>query len=331
MYWISLNKIWEIEDGHINEYPGNYTDYVEQKKLAIRKQHEMHEKYLKEKSRLMQAAEEKMQKAKKVTQASKRVSKKEVNAKPNKMFMTKSKSTSQKGIERAAKALEQRVDQLEVAEAPKEEKMIRFHQPRSLQLHNRFPIMADRLTLKAGDKLLLDEVSFQFPLGRTIAITGENGAGKTTLLHKIVHGAEGLTISPKVVFGIYEQMDYQFNRNETVLSYMKDRSDYKEDKIRSVLHSMDIKGNDLKKNVCHLSGGEAIRLVLCQLFLGRFNILILDETTNFLDVFSIEALEELVTGYEGTVLLVSHDKTFVERVADDVYVLEDYQLKLRSK
>ncbi len=93
---------------------------------------------------------------------------------------------------------------------------------------------------------------------------------------------------------------------------------------------MDFKGNDLKKNIRDLSGGEAIRFVLCQLFLGRYNVLVLDEPTNFLDVFCIEALEQFLQGYEGTVLLVSHDKIFIERVADDVYVLEDQKIKLRN-
>src|SRR5699024_2908532 len=204
------------------------------------------------------------------------------------------------------------------------------HQSKSLQLHNKFPIMADRLMLTAGDKLLLHDASFQFPLGRIIAIEGDNGSGKTTLLHHILQGGEGLTISPKVVFGVYEQMDYQFTNNDSVLGFMKDRSDYDEGKIRAVLHSMDFKGNDLQKNVRDLSGGESIRLVLCQLFLGRYNVLILDEPTNFLDVFCIEALEQFIQEYDGTVLLVSHDRTFIEQVADDVYVLEDLTLKLRK-
>lgn len=83
----------------------------------------------------------------------------------------------------------------------------------------------------------------------------------------------------------------------------------------------------MRKNVRDLSGGEAIRLVLCQLFLGRYNVLVLDEPTNFLDVFCIEALERFIKGHEGTVLLVSHDRRFVERVADHIYVIEHQQLK----
>jgi len=125
-------------------------------------------------------------------------------------------------------------------------------------------------------------------------------------------------------------MDYQFTEDKTVLGYMKEKTDDRESKVRSVLDKMEFKGNDLKKNVRHLSGGEAIRLVLCHLFLGRYNILVLDEPTNFLDVFCIEALEQFLQGYEGTVLLVSHDRTFIDRVSDDVYVLANQKLELRD-
>ena len=325
-----VNKIWEVEDGEVTEYTGNYSDYVAQKELEKRQQQEQHEKYMKEKSRLMKAAEEKRKKAAKITQASGRVSKKQTKAKANKMFETKSKGTSQKAVERAAKAIEQRVEQLEEVEAPKEERVIRFPQSTALQLHNNYPIMGERLTLKAGDKILLKDASFQFPLGKTIAITGKNGSGKTTLLRHIMQRGEGLTISPKVEMGVYEQMDYQFMKEELVVNYLKNRSDYDEKKIRSVLHSMGFVGNDLRKNVCELSGGEAIRLVLCQLFLGRYNVLVLDEPTNFLDVFCIEALEKFLKAYEGTVVLVSHDRTFVDRVADCLYVIEKQQLIRRN-
>src|SRR5690625_1488631 len=115
-----VTKIWEIEDGQITEYTGNYTDYVEQKELAKRQQQEQYEKYLKEKSRLKLAAEEKMKKADNIINSSAK-SKKKTKEKPNRMFETKSKGTSQKAMQRAAKALEQRVEQLEAVEAPRSE------------------------------------------------------------------------------------------------------------------------------------------------------------------------------------------------------------------
>lgn len=325
-----VTKIWEVDNGIITEFTGNYSDYIAHKELGRKQQQEQHEKYLKEKTRLLKAAEEKMKKADKITQANGHISKKETKAKANKMFMTKSKETSQKAVQRAAKAIEQRVKQLEEVEAPEMERNLHFHQSIALQLHNKFPIMADRLTLKAGEKTLLKEVSFQFPLGKTIAITGNNGSGKTTLLHHIKNQGKGLVISPKAVIGSYEQMSYQFEKDETVITYMKERSDYNESMIRSVLHAMNFTGNDIRKNIRNLSGGEAIRLVLSQLFVGRYNILILDEPTNFLDVFCIEALERFLKAYEGTVLLVSHDRRFIERVADCIYTIEEQQLYLTN-
>ncbi|PFD08114.1 Msr family ABC-F type ribosomal protection protein [Bacillus cereus] len=325
-----VTKIWEVEDGIVTEYTGNYSEYIVQKEFQKRQQQEQHDRYLKEKSRLINAAEEKMKKAEKITQANGRISKKETKAKANKMFMTKSKDASQKAVQRAAKAIEQRVEQLESVEAPKEELIIRFHHSNALQLHNKLPIMADRLTIKCGNKVLLEETSFQFPLGKTIAITGKNGSGKTALLRHILQRGKGITISPKAVIGVYEQMDYIFTKDETVLDFMKDRCDYDDSKIRSVLHAMSITGNDLKKNVRSLSGGEAIRLVLCQLFLGKYNILILDEPTNFLDVFCIEALERFIKAYEGTIIFVSHDRMFNESVADCVYAIEQQKLIVRK-
>lgn len=324
-----VTTIWEVDEGKVNVYSGSYSDYMDQKHLEREQQSQAHEQYVKEKSRLEKAAQEKMKKADNIINSS-AISKKKSKEKPNRMFETKSKGTSQKAIQRAAKAIEQRVEQLEAVEAPKEDDVIRFRQPQSLQLHRRFPIMADQLTLSAGNKLLLREASFQFPLGCTIAITGNNGSGKTTLLRHILKSGEGLTISPKAVFGAYHQLDYQFTKDETVLGFIKARSDYNESEIRSALHSMKFTGNDIKKNVRNLSGGEAIRLVLCRLFLGRYNVLVLDEPTNFLDVFCIEALELFLKGYDGTVLLVSHDRTFIERVANHEYVLEKQKIKLRN-
>lgn len=318
-----VTTIWEVEDGKVTVYAGNYSDYVEQKKLQQEQQHDAHERYMKEKARLEKAAQEKRLKAQKITRDSAKV-----KEKPNRMFETKSKGSSEKAMQRAAKAIEQRIEQMAVAEAPKSHNIIRFKQSTALQMHNKFPIMADQLTLTAGDEVLLENARFQFQLQHVIAITGENGVGKTTLLNHILKNGEGLTISPKVVFGAYEQLAYQFPKDETILQFLGQNSDYHESEIRAALHAMQFTGNDLKKNVRSLSGGETVRLLLCRLFLGRYNVLVLDEPTNFLDVFCIEALELFLKNYEGTVILVSHDKRFVERVADDVYVLEDQTIKL---
>src|SRR5690625_6822981 len=112
-----------------------------------------------------------MQQAKKIAQEG-RMSKREKRAKANRMFETKSKGTSQKSIQKAAKAIEQRMERLKEIEPVKEETPMVFPLSKSLQLHHHFPIMAEEFTMQISENILLDEVRFQFPLGKKIAITG---------------------------------------------------------------------------------------------------------------------------------------------------------------
>ncbi|MBE1556980.1 Msr family ABC-F type ribosomal protection protein [Sporosarcina limicola] len=322
-----VTTIWEVRDGKVHVYTGNYSNYTAQKQIEREQQSQAHEQFIKEKSRLEKAAQEKTKKAEKIAQAGS-MSKKESKAKANRMFETKSKGTSQKAVYRAAKAIEQRMEKLWEVEAVQEEKQIVFRQSKALELHNKFPIMADQLTLQVADKLLLDEVSFQLPLGKKIAITGANGVGKSTLLHHIANYGAGLTISPKAKIGTFRQMSYQFASDETVLQFVKNHSKYEEGFLRSVLHAMQFVGTDLQKRVKSLSGGEAIRLQLCQLFLGEYNILLLDEPNNFLDIHAIEALERFIVAYEGTIVFVSHDQVFIKNVSDLKYTIHAKKLNI---
>lgn len=316
-----VTTIWEVADGKVKVYNGNYSDYAEQKLLERSQQMQEHEQYVKEKSRLEKAAQEKMKKAEKIAQGA-GLSRREVNAKPNRMSETKSKGTSQKAMHRVAKAIEQRMEQLQEVEAVQEERPIVFRQVEVLKLHNKFPVMADRLTLQVEGKRLLDEVNFQFPLGQKIAITGANGSGKSTLLHHIASNGKGIILSPKVQIGYFQQLSYQVATDETVFQFVNKRSEYDEGFLRSVLHAMQFDGTDIQKKVKSLSGGEMIRLQLCQLFLGEYNLLLLDEPTNFLDIRAIEALERFIHAYEGTIIFVSHDQSFILKVADICYKID---------
>ncbi|EZH64555.1 antibiotic ABC transporter [Bacillaceae bacterium JMAK1] len=316
-----VTKIWEIDDGKVTEYVGNYSQYVETKDEERQKQREEHDHYVKERDRLHKAVEDKKKQAQKVGKGSKG----QPNA--NRMFMTKDKGTSQKGIMKSAKAMEQRLEQMETIHAPDAVQSIVFHKPKALELHNRVPIMTDRVTIKVADRVLIENVNLQLPLGKTIAFTGHNGSGKSTLLDYIVNGQEGVTRSPKVQFGVFKQKDFRFNEDIPVYDWMEERSEQSETTIRAVLASMQFSGNDLKKSVQRLSGGEAIRLVLSQLFLGNYNVLVLDEPTNFLDIQSVEALEKVIQAYEGTILLVSHDREFLQRVGDVEYKIINQTLQ----
>ncbi|GAA0353477.1 ABC-F type ribosomal protection protein Msr(C) [Alkalibacterium iburiense] len=322
-----VDTIWEVDAGKVCVYSGNYTAYKEQKEAERLEQEKAYNQFVKEKTRLEQAAKDKQQQANKLSQVS--LKQKNRAIKPDRLSSSKQKDTVQKAAHKAAKAIEKRAEQLESVDRVEEERGIQFPQPKSLDIHNPFPIMAEDLSLSFDGKELFKETSFQFPLGKRIAITGPNGSGKSTLLKAIVNESEGITLSNKIVFSVYKQLDYQLNVNKTVLEYLKQDSLFEEPVIRSVLNNLGFKQNEvMKKQAKDLSGGEATRLVIAKLFTDPSNVLVLDEPTNFIDVQTIEALERLMKSYKGTILFTSHDHYFVEHVADQVWRIEDKQLKL---
>lgn len=320
-----VTTIWEVDDGKITVYSGNYSDYEAQKELEKQQQQEAYEKYNKEKAHLEKAAADKMKKAEKITQAN-NMSKKETRAKANRMFETKSKGTSQKAVHRAAKAIEKRIEQLEPVEQVKKAVPIQFHQAKPLELYNRFPIMMQNLTLTQHEKTLLKQARLHIGLHDKIALTGPNGSGKSTLLQAILSGHESIEISPKVKIGFFTQLAYEKLPDETVWHFLKSRSDYSDPFIRSVLHHMQFEHTDLQKQLSALSGGERIRLLLSELFLGRYNVLLLDEPTNFLDMAAREALTRFIQAYDGTILFVSHDEYFIQQAATRIIAFENQAL-----
>src|SRR5690625_209068 len=176
-------------------------------------------------------------------------------------------------------------------------------------MHNDFPIMGQKVTIKKGDKVLFNEANFQLPLGKRIGIVGPNGSGKSTLLKHIINDGEGITLSNKIVFSVYKQMAYQLNVNKTMLEFLKQDSHMEESVIRSILNNLGFNQTEIiKKSVTDLSGGEATRLVIAKLFTVPSNVLILDEPTNFIDVQTIEAVELLMKSCRGTILMTSHYK-----------------------
>ncbi len=318
-----VTTIWEVNEGKISIYSGNYSDYEAQKELERLQQHAAHEKYTREKNHLEKAATDKMKKAEKITQSN-TLSRREVKAKPNRMFETKSKGTSQKAVHRSAKAIEKRLEQLQVVEKVKEVIPIHFHQSKAMELHNKFPIMIQDMSLIIGGKILLQQAHLQVHLRDKIALTGPNGSGKSTLFQAILDQHESIVMSPKVKIGHFSQLAYQNLPNDTVWKFLKSRSDYSDAFIRSVLHQMQFEHTDLQKQISVLSGGECIRLLLCELFLGHYNVLLLDEPTNFLDMATRQALANFIHAYEGTILFVSHDDYFVTNSATRIVEIKEH-------
>jgi ATP-binding cassette ChvD family protein len=192
-------------------------------------------------------------------------------------------------------------------------------------------INAEELTKGFGDQLLIDKLSFRMPAGGIVGIIGPNGAGKTTLF-KMINGAEKpdsgkLIVGETVKLGYVDQSRDTLDANKTVWEEISNGDDILEIGGRKVpsrayVASFNFKGTDQQKKVGILSGGERNRVQLAKMLKAGSNLLMLDEPTNDLDVDTLRALEEALLGYSGCVMVVSHDRWFLDRIATHILAFE---------
>ncbi len=191
---------------------------------------------------------------------------------------------------------------------------------------------ANNLSKSYGDNLVLSNINFLIERGSKIAFVGQNGQGKTTLARMINDELKydgELKIGHNVDIGYFAQnQSGLFDDNITVLQTLEDAADENSrTKVRDILGAFLFKGEDVDKKVKVLSGGERGRLSLAKLLLRPHNVLILDEPTNHLDMNSKEVLKEALKSYTGTLILVSHDRDFLQGLSDTVYEFKDGIIK----
>jgi energy-dependent translational throttle protein EttA len=192
-------------------------------------------------------------------------------------------------------------------------------------------INAEELSKGFADQLLIDKLSFRMPAGGIVGIIGPNGAGKTTLF-KMINGAEKpdsgkLVVGETVKLGYVDQSRDSLDANKTVWEEISNGDDILEIGGRKVpsrayVASFNFKGTDQQKKVGILSGGERNRVQLAKMLKAGSNLLMLDEPTNDLDVDTLRALEEALLGYSGCVMVVSHDRWFLDRIATHILAFE---------
>lgn len=185
---------------------------------------------------------------------------------------------------------------------------------------------AVNLSKSYGSKQVLDGISFEVYKGNKVGIIGGNGVGKTTLM-KIVTGEESpssghISFGTNVSKGYYDQEQENLNYSNTVLEEVLEDEDLTITEARTILGSFRFRGDDVFKEVSQLSGGEKGRLHLLKVMLASPNLLLMDEPTNHLDIDSKEILEEALKAYSGTLLVVSHDRYFLNQVVDKILLLE---------
>ena len=318
-------RIIAIEDGALKSVDGNYDDYLRLKEAATERAWAEYEQYSTEMKRLKSAYREKKDQARRMEKKPRHLSSSEAKAIA---FASKRKPEDKaRSKEKAARNILMRMEHMEVKEKPKEEARIRPDFRLTDPPENRIVISAEHLSFAYPDGTeIFQDASFQIGRGERVAITGKNGAGKTTLLH-LIRDREGVYVVPKAKIGYIEQNLSQLDPAKTVLENMMAHSIQREDIARMILSRMLLSARDMQKRVGVLSGGERIKLSFAMLFVSDINVIALDEPTNFLDLPSIEALENMFREYEGTMLFVSHDETFIRRIATRVLHVEDGRIR----
>lgn len=314
--------IIEVENGGIKIYRGNYSAYMQQRKALSERQRFEYEQNLKERKRLEKAIAERQDNARRVRKTPKRMGNSEAR------LHKRSSTEIQEKLTRAAKAIEARLERLEVKERPSAVPRVRITMPSVEEPVSKTVVKGEDINLCFGDHLIFKGAGFEITRGRKTALVGPNGSGKTTLANLIVRGAPGIRTAPGTRIGYFQQdLTLDLRPTDTVLESAVKESVQPQTLVRTVLARLLFKGSDVYKRVSMLSGGEKVKLSLARILLSNANLVILDEPTNYLDVYSMEALEQVLEDYEGTLLIVSHDRRFLDKVADRVLLIEDFAIK----
>lgn len=295
------NKTVELLGGRVETYNGNYTAFID----------------LKEKNREVQ------QKAFDLQQA---------EIKRQEEIIARYKSFNREKSIKAAESRQKALDKIERLDAPvKEAKASRIRFETQIKSGNDV-LYIENLKKSFGEKLLFEGLNLDIKREEKIALIGENGRGKTTLF-KIIMDKEpsdcGVKVLGKNVFlGYYDQEQSNLNESKAIIDEVWDDFPHMTTtEVRTALAAFLFTGDDVFKKISTLSGGEKCRINLLKLMLSKSNFLLLDEPTNHLDIMSREALEEAILNYDGTIILISHDRYFLNKIINKIYELNEDGVK----
>ena len=297
-----VNAVYNLEFGKLKKYVGNYSKFLKQYEEDYEKQLKEFTSQQKDIKRLEEFVQKNIARA----------------------------STS-----KMAKSRQKVLDKMELIDNPKKDDKAANIEFKIKEQSGRDVLMIENLKVGYDGKQVGNAYNFSVYKGDRIAIVGRNGIGKSTLIKTIAKKQNALGGSvhygSKVSLGYYDQKQAEFESSKTILNELWDEYPLmKEAEVRTVLGRFLFRGDSVLKIVRDLSGGEKARLQLAKLMLEKNNLLVLDEPTNHLDITSKQVLEDALENYEGTIVFVSHDRYFINKIANKVLDItgDDYSIYL---
>ena len=297
-----VNVVYNLEFGKLKKYVGNYSKFLKQYEEDYEKQLKEFTSQQKDIKRLEEFVQKNIARA----------------------------STS-----KMAKSRQKVLDKMELIDNPKKDDKAANIEFNIKEQSGRDVLMIENLKVGYDGKQVGNAYNFSVYKGDRIAIVGRNGIGKSTLIKTIAKKQNAISGSvhygSKVSLGYYDQKQAEFESSKTRLNELWDEYPLmKEAEVRTVLGRFLFRGDSVLKIVRDLSGGEKARLQLAKLMLEKNNLLVLDEPTNHLDITSKQVLEDALENYEGTIVFVSHDRYFINKIANKVLDItgDDYSIYL---
>ena len=231
-----------------------------------------------------------------------------------------------------AQSLIKKLDKVERIEVDEDDNSVMNISFPVSQTPGRVVVEAEHVTKAYGDKVILKDISLLVERGSKVAFVGQNGQGKSTFMKAIVNEFEyegTIKLGHNVQLGYFAQNQAEYLDGEKTLldTMLEAATDTNRSKVRDMLGAFLFRGDEVEKKVKVLSGGERNRLALCKLLLQPINVLVMDEPTNHLDIKSKNVLKAALQQFEGTLLLVSHDRDFLQGMSNIVYEFKDQKIR----